>query len=58
VPEAFSCRTRARDRERRGGRLVHGSRVRHRELAGLRGEGGFRANLGENAEAHLKYWFD
>jgi len=28
------------------------------ELAGLRGEGGFRANLGENAEVHLDYWFD
>ena len=25
------------------------------ELAGLRGEGGFRANLGENAEVHLDY---
>ena len=28
------------------------------ELAGLRGEGGFHANLGENAEVHLDYWFD
>jgi Protein of unknown function (DUF3224) len=28
------------------------------ELTGLRGEGGFRANLGENAEVHLDYWFD
>lgn len=28
------------------------------ELAGLRGEGGFRANLGENAQVHLDYWFD
>jgi hypothetical protein len=28
------------------------------ELAGLRGEGGFRANLGENAEVHLDYWFE
>jgi hypothetical protein len=28
------------------------------ELAGLRGEGGFRANLGENAKVHLDYWFD
>jgi Protein of unknown function (DUF3224) len=28
------------------------------ELAGLRGEGGFRANLGENAAVHLDYWFD
>lgn len=28
------------------------------QLAGLRGEGGFRANLGENAQVHLDYWFD
>ena len=28
------------------------------QLAGLRGEGGFRANLGEGAEVHLDYWFD
>jgi hypothetical protein len=28
------------------------------ELAGLRGEGGFRANLGESAQVHLDYWFD
>jgi hypothetical protein len=28
------------------------------ELAGLRGEGGFRANLGEGAEVHLDYWFE
>ena len=28
------------------------------ELAGLRGEGGFRANLGEDAEVHLDYWFE
>jgi len=27
-------------------------------LAGFRGEGGFRANLGENAQVHLDYWFD
>src|SRR6266487_4092664 len=27
-------------------------------LAGLRGEGGFRASLGENAQVHLDYWFD
>jgi Protein of unknown function (DUF3224) len=27
-------------------------------LAGLRGEGGFRANLGEGAEVHLDYWFE
>ncbi len=28
------------------------------ELSGLRGEGGFRANLGEGAEVHLEYWFE
>ena len=28
------------------------------KLAGLRGEGGFRANLGENAQVHLDYWFE
>src|SRR5712691_1954790 len=28
------------------------------QLAGLRGEGGFRANLGEGAQVHLDYWFD
>jgi Protein of unknown function (DUF3224) len=28
------------------------------ELAGLRGEGGFRANLGEGAQIHLDYWFE
>src|SRR5215467_1182130 len=27
------------------------------ELAGLRGDGGFRANLGEGAQIHLDYWF-
>jgi hypothetical protein len=27
-------------------------------LAGLRGEGGFRANLGESANVHLDYWFE
>jgi hypothetical protein len=27
-------------------------------LAGLRGEGGFSANLGEGAQVHLDYWFD
>jgi len=27
------------------------------ELAGLCGEGGFRANLGEGAQVHLDYWF-
>jgi len=27
-------------------------------LTGLRGEGGFRANLGEGAEVHLDYWFE
>ena len=29
-----------------------------RELADLRGEGGFRANLGEGAQVHLDYWFE
>jgi hypothetical protein len=28
------------------------------QLAGLRGDGGFRANLGENAQVHLDYWFE
>ncbi|HEV2254672.1 MAG TPA: DUF3224 domain-containing protein [Streptosporangiaceae bacterium] len=28
------------------------------ELAGLRGEGGFRANLGQDARVHLDYWFE
>ena len=28
------------------------------ELAGLRGEGGFRASLGESAQVHLDYWFE
>ena len=28
------------------------------QLAGLRGDGGFRANLGEGAEVHLDYWFE
>jgi Protein of unknown function (DUF3224) len=28
------------------------------ELTGLRGDGGFRANLGENADIHLEYWFE
>jgi hypothetical protein len=28
------------------------------ELAGLRGTGGFRANLGENAVIELDYWFE
>jgi Protein of unknown function (DUF3224) len=28
------------------------------ELTGLRGGGGFRANLGENADIHLEYWFE
>lgn len=27
-------------------------------LKGLRGEGGFRADLGENAQVHLDYWFE
>ena len=28
------------------------------QLAGLRGEGGFSANLGEGAQVHLDYWFE
>ena len=28
------------------------------KLAGLRGEGGFRANLGEGAQVHMDYWFE
>ncbi len=28
------------------------------DLSGLRGEGGFRANLGEGAQVHLDYWFE
>jgi hypothetical protein len=28
------------------------------ELTGLRGEGGFTAALGENADIHLDYWFE
>ena len=28
------------------------------QLTGLRGEGGFRANLGEDAQVHLDYWFE
>jgi hypothetical protein len=28
------------------------------ELAGLRGTGGFRASLGENAQVHLDHWFE
>ena len=28
------------------------------QLAGLRGEGGFRANLGEGAQVTLDYWFE
>lgn len=27
-------------------------------LTGLRGSGGFRADLGEGAQAHLDYWFE
>ena len=27
-------------------------------LAGLRGEGGFRADLGEGAQVHLDYWYE
>ncbi len=28
------------------------------QLTGLRGDGGFRANLGEGAQVHLDYWFE
>ena len=28
------------------------------QLTGLRGTGGFRAGLGEGAQAHLAYWFE
>lgn len=28
------------------------------QLAGLRGEGGFRAHLGEGAQVHLDHWFE
>jgi Protein of unknown function (DUF3224) len=28
------------------------------DLTGLRGTGGFRANLGEGAQVHLDYWFE
>lgn len=28
------------------------------ELTGLRGDGGFSANLGEGARIHLDYWFE
>jgi Protein of unknown function (DUF3224) len=28
------------------------------DLTGLRGTGGFRANLGEGAHVHLDYWFE
>ncbi|MFJ9364917.1 DUF3224 domain-containing protein [Nocardia sp. NPDC101769] len=28
------------------------------DLTGLRGEGGFKANLGEGAQVWLDYWFD
>jgi hypothetical protein len=28
------------------------------ELTGLRGEGGFTARLGEDADIHLDYWFE
>jgi hypothetical protein len=36
--------------------VVPGSGTGH--LLGLRGEGGFRANLGEGAQVHLDYWFE
>jgi Protein of unknown function (DUF3224) len=28
------------------------------ELAGIRGEGGFDAQLGQRAQAHIDYWFE
>jgi len=28
------------------------------DLTGLRGDGGFRANLGEGADVYLDYWFE
>ena len=28
------------------------------QLTGLRGEGGFRADLGQGAQVHLDYWFE
>lgn len=28
------------------------------ELAGLRGDGGFRADVGQDADIYLDYWFD
>jgi hypothetical protein len=28
------------------------------ELAGLRGEGGFQAELGQHADVTLDYWFE
>jgi Protein of unknown function (DUF3224) len=28
------------------------------QLAGLRGTGGFRANLGESAQVHLEHWYE
>jgi hypothetical protein len=28
------------------------------QLVGLRGTGGFRANLGEGAQVHIDHWFD
>jgi len=28
------------------------------ELVGLRGTGGFRANLGEGAKVHIDHWFE
>lgn len=36
--------------------VVEGSGTRG--LTGLRGEGGFRANLGQGAEVYLDYWFE
>jgi hypothetical protein len=38
--------------------LVRHPGLGHSQLAGLRGEGGFRADLGERAQVHLDYWFE
>jgi hypothetical protein len=32
--------------------------VTRRSLSGLRGKGGFRANLGESAQVYVVYWFE
>jgi hypothetical protein len=49
---------RALERQRRPGRLVRHTRLRHRVRAGLRGEGGFAAELGRHASITLDYWFE